>query len=214
MNIKTTFIGAIIATVMMSGASQAATFLQGNFALEIGNFNAGGSAGNAQANEATLIEEYEATGFYNGALDFNIGAGNSASTTIGDFLNSGSGTFTGFDQAVLDLTLSTPTFQDTTIFSFVANFADGFSGSVLHDDGVSVLDDGTVVAASTAPTIAITTGFGFDGGDFNLIYVAANGNPSILEVEVSPVPVPAALPLFLAGFGGLGLMARRKRKAA
>jgi hypothetical protein len=32
--------------------------------------------------------------------------------------------------------------------------------------------------------------------------------------DVTPVPVPAALPLLLAGIGGLGLMARRKRKAA
>ncbi|WP_282130221.1 VPLPA-CTERM sorting domain-containing protein [Roseobacter litoralis] len=28
------------------------------------------------------------------------------------------------------------------------------------------------------------------------------------------MPIPAALPLLLAGLGGLGFMARRKRKAA
>ena len=33
-------------------------------------------------------------------------------------------------------------------------------------------------------------------------------------MEVSAVPVPAALPLLLAGLGGLGFMGRRRRKAA
>jgi hypothetical protein len=32
--------------------------------------------------------------------------------------------------------------------------------------------------------------------------------------DLTPIPVPAALPLLLAGIGGLGLMARRKRKSA
>lgn len=34
------------------------------------------------------------------------------------------------------------------------------------------------------------------------------------SMAVAAVPVPAGLPLLLAGIGGLGLMARRKRKAA
>ena len=34
----------------------------------------------------------------------------------------------------------------------------------------------------------------------------------LASATVSPVPVPAGLPLLLAGIGGLGLMARRKRK--
>lgn len=34
-----------------------------------------------------------------------------------------------------------------------------------------------------------------------------------IDVVVGPVPVPAALPLFLSGLLGLGIMARRRRKA-
>jgi hypothetical protein len=34
------------------------------------------------------------------------------------------------------------------------------------------------------------------------------------EDDLTPVLVPAALPLLLAGIGGLGLMARRKSRAA
>lgn len=35
-----------------------------------------------------------------------------------------------------------------------------------------------------------------------------------VTADVAPVPVPAGLPLLLAGLGGLGLVARRKRKLA
>jgi hypothetical protein len=51
------------------------------------------------------------------------------------------------------------------------------------------------------------------------MFTRANGFPILDNIvltfdDVTPVPVPAALPLLLAGVGGLGLMARRKRKAA
>jgi hypothetical protein len=53
----------------------------------------------------------------------------------------------------------------------------------------------------------------------SLMFTRANGFPILDNIvltfdDVTPVPVPAALPLLLAGVGGLGLMARRKRKAA
>jgi len=63
--------------------------------------------------------------------------------------------------------------------------------------------------------------FGFDpnaNGDY-LIRLTAfeKGTTNAVastEITISAVPVPAALPLLLAGLGGLGLVGRRKRKAA
>ncbi len=63
--------------------------------------------------------------------------------------------------------------------------------------------------------------FGFNpnaNGDY-LIRLTAfeKGTTTVLastEITISAVPVPAALPLLLAGLGGLGLAGRRKRKAA
>ncbi|MEM7710273.1 MAG: VPLPA-CTERM sorting domain-containing protein [Pseudomonadota bacterium] len=40
------------------------------------------------------------------------------------------------------------------------------------------------------------------------------GSGAIDDIQVSAVPVPASLPLLLAGLGGLGWAARRRRKAA
>lgn len=59
--------------------------------------------------------------------------------------------------------------------------------------------------------------FAFDDDTFdpvNANNLSRNAQQFYLaSATVAPVPVPAALPLLLAGLGGLGLMARRKRKA-
>jgi hypothetical protein len=40
------------------------------------------------------------------------------------------------------------------------------------------------------------------------------GKAEAIVDDVSPVPLPAALPLFVVGLGGLGFIGRRKKKAA
>ena len=49
---------------------------------------------------------------------------------------------------------------------------------------------------------------------FNYIVTIARGAAFVGNLTVSPVPIPAALPLFAAALGGLGFVGWRKRKAA
>lgn len=42
----------------------------------------------------------------------------------------------------------------------------------------------------------------------------ADFDDMIVRIDVAPIPLPAALPLLLAGLGGLGLLAHRRRRAA
>ncbi|NJN05886.1 MAG: VPLPA-CTERM sorting domain-containing protein [Rhodobacteraceae bacterium] len=46
------------------------------------------------------------------------------------------------------------------------------------------------------------------------ILIEFGGSGGVDSLKIAPVPVPAALPLLLAGLGGLGLMKRRKNKTA
>lgn len=213
---------AVLAAVAISTSANAASFLSGTFTIDIYNYNSSGVQANSDATLANLgsvAGTKDATVTYTGALDFRIPSGNSGTTTIADWFDSGTGTVTGLTSAVGDLTLSTPTFQNTTMFDIVGIFAPdaAFTASIQHDDGVTVLDDGLEVAASAAPTQEKTTGFSFNGGELRLIYVAANGNPSVLEVTgddlPTTVPLPAGLPLLLAGLGGFAVLRRRKAAA-
>jgi hypothetical protein len=90
--------------------------------------------------------------------------------------------------------------------------------NVRHDDGVTVLgaDNTSVKVPGPRSESSIPTNlFGeLNGGvsDFTLYYAAANGNPSVLEVQA--VPLPAAAWLLLAVSGGLVAAKRRGTRRA
>ncbi|MCU0906023.1 MAG: VPLPA-CTERM sorting domain-containing protein [Rhodobacteraceae bacterium] len=215
-------VAALIAT-LVTGAAQAAT-LTGTFGITVYNYNSDGNAANAHASSAVLANIATRTNVisdsftYTGALNFAVTAAQDAPTTIGQWLATAGGTVSGLDSTVANRQLSLSGYRATSFFVITAAFANGFNATIRHDDGISVFDDGAQIATFAQPTTARTTiANGFDGGAWSLFYVAANGNPSILQVEAdqqpTPVPVPAALPLLAAGLGALAFFRRRAARA-
>lgn len=98
----------------------------------------------------------------------------------------------GFLFRALDHTLLTGTLLLNGINVNIAG------GALLAANNLAVW---AAVAASLHETVMAT--FKYNGSQFYL---------SVMDV--SKVPVPAALPLFLSGLAGLGLLARRRKRAA
>jgi len=222
---------AAIATAAMATTASAAT-LNGTFtvtAVNAENLSSVDSQATLENGEAAFNEMFGEEYVnprddftYTGDLNFKTSDGTDA-TTIADWLATGTdgessfGTVAGLDFVFGNLQLSKPSISDgtatttfflfTTILNMVGDFVIG------HDDGVAVFDDGERIGGRVGPNAFKTTNvYGFDGGEFSLLYVATNGDPSVLNVngDLTAVPLPATLPLLLVGMGGLA-MARRRR---
>jgi hypothetical protein len=159
---------------------------------------------------------------YTGDLDFRVGGLQTASPyTISDWLSTGTGIVDGLDAVLAGLQLSFPDINagnaTTTFFLFTLNaILSPGDFTVTHDDGIAIYDDGSLLGGTLGPVGETTTDVaGFNGGVFSILYVATNGNPSILEVDTtaSPVPLPAGGLLLLSGLGAMAF-ARRRRAAA
>ncbi len=214
------FTAAIAASIAFAGAAGAVT-LNGLFNVQVAQI----TNVNSSELEATAANFSNAitTGVfdvftYNGALDF--GTFNSDdSTTVASWLATGTpGGVSGLDSTIGDLQLSKPNINanpgsaTTTFFLFTLATLNAADFSITHDDGIALFDDGLRIGGFNGPNGKRTTAVsGFDGGQFDLLYVATNGDPSILKVDMTPVPVPASLPLLLAGLGGFALLRRRAR---
>jgi hypothetical protein len=205
-----------------------AMFLNGLFTVDIYNFNAGGSASNANAvdtNPNLVNANKIGTYTWNGTLNFSVPSG--ANVTIQDFFDSNpdGGTLlpnpaTPLSSTILSSGAGTPgpgpEFQITTLFDFNWTQAAAVSGGISHDDGISLYDDGVDLNLGVAAPQSegnTPTPYSLTAGSARLIYAAANGNPEVLEVTA--VPIPGAVWLFGSGvLGLLGVGYSRKRKAA
>jgi hypothetical protein len=220
-------LSAVALTVAFAMPSVAAT-LNGTFSVTVVNAqnrtSAQSQATLANANAALDAAMDGTSGYawddftYTGDLDFSTKQG---ATTIAQWLETGvGGVVEGLDAAVGGLLLSKGNINNgtatTTFFAFTLLASLGPSDfTITHDDGIGVYDlDGfspVLVGESVGPTPVLTTEVkGFNGGSLGILYVATNGNPSILKVEVSPVPVPAAGFLLIGALGGLVALRRRK----
>lgn len=164
---------------------------------------------------------------YVGDLDFRVGQPQTAnpysiSTWLGTGAGAGEGNFFDLDATFGNLQLSFPNINNgtatSTFFLFTLNaLLSPGNFTVTHDDGIALYDDGVLRGGNVGPTGEVTTNVtGFNGGVFSILYVATNGNPSILEVQTTAtvVPLPAGALLLLTGLGAMTFAARRRRAAA
>jgi hypothetical protein len=204
----------VLAIGSIVGAAQAAT-LNGTFTIDIRNFtdpdvtntNSFATAANfgAQASDAVIT--------YTGDINFFNPTSSGAATSIAQFLGSAGGSYSivSGTQSFLDSTrLSQGSYVTTTLFSISGVFATAVEGIIRHDDGITLVASGQTGGVSAPPTPATNTAFTANAGEFTLFYAAANGNPSILNVDAAVVPLPAAGFLLIGALGGLVALRRRK----
>lgn len=213
----------IVAAALAGTASIAhATTLSGTFDISVYQGQGGGGINDpqVQANQSNpLISSTYLLGSGTFTGDLNLTTG---TNTIGAFLASGGSVTGGLAlPAVQNALLSTSSFATTSVFVITGTTASILAGVVTHDDGASLYDGpgySHTVFDAAGPVVATPTAYSGLFGDWQLIYVEANGLPAVLNFDVtrsqapSTTPLPAALPLFAGGAGLIGFFSRRRKR--
>ena len=173
--------------------------------------NSNRSVGNGGTNQAVVFDTDNPTGNDNDlAAPFPSASGGEASTPGNILIIAGpqNGNLTLPDD---DAAGGTIVFEFDRLVTFLGfDYFDTEAGSnrlIFSTD--TGFNSGNLVAGNGKYDTFSTSIFGVKSVTFDL-----GGSGGIDNLKIAaPVPVPAALPLMLAGLGGLGFMARRKRKA-
>jgi hypothetical protein len=144
-----------------------------------------------------------------------------ASGSVDGYMISGGFNFNTVSDAPDSGILVTLTSSDPSAFSPINEGSvtvETSNGTVVDWGFFNGRDDFRVLLPGGAPTLSTLLSssftidlFGFDIGD-NSETIA--GTITFSETAPTPTPLPAALPLFAAGLGGLGFFGRRRRKVA